>query len=377
MLDSNGQWIVYSGDTEESVWQIVMDVQGQVWARSHRGPAKIDPNSVDRTFSFLNSGMENSDAVALAIDPQGQVWALTRQRELRVLEANGNWRTVVIVPATVRNGFVDAFLAFDPQGQIWLATVQGVGVLSPDGTWKEHPLGDTSRPLSLYDVIADAEGRIWVAAFQPRSSRAQAFSGLFLFDPQTGWTNYSTRNSGIANDSTALAINPQGQVWIGSAHGTVSQFDPATSLPVNILPTVRFGTRALAPGILISFALLAVAATMRVQSGMGNTWQTFKFSLGFVAWYVIAAFVWVFLRFSYQQSSVGLLVINPLIVLAPVVHIVFMILLYVKERQMARGALSAMAVNSIAMMLMTPLSAGSLGSSLFGSLFMIPFFLLP
>jgi ligand-binding sensor domain-containing protein len=263
MLDSNGKWIVYSGNTEESVWQIVMDGQGQVWTKSHRGPAKIDPDSGERTFTFTDPALTDHDAVALATDPQGQAWALTRQRELKVLEADGNWRTVVIVPATVRNGFMDAFLTFDPQGQIWMATVQGVGVLSPDGAWKEHPLGDPYRPLSLYEVMADLEGRVWVAAFQPRSMNAEPFSGLFLFDPQAGWTSYTRSNSGLFNDAEALSLDPQGQVWIGSYYGRLSRFDPNAALPARSISAVHLTAMVIVPVILLSIALIAMRLLLR------------------------------------------------------------------------------------------------------------------
>jgi ligand-binding sensor domain-containing protein len=375
MLDSNGGWIVYSGNTEESIWQIVMDGQGQVWARSHRGPARIDPDSDERTFTFTDPALADHDAAALAINPQGQLWVLTRQRELRVLEVDGNWRTVALAPATVRNGFADAFLTFDPQGQMWLATVQGVGALSPDGAWKEHPLGDPYSPLSLHEVSADARGRVWVAAFQPRYNNAEAFSGVFLFDPQAGWTNYSTKNSGLRSDINALALDPQGQVWMGSTQGSVTKFDPAASLPAAILPAVRLGTQALLPGVLISLLLLAILATVQGRPDAGIARQITEFSLGFVTWYAIALLVWGFLRYSHVQSS-SLLFFNPLAVLVPVVNLVLMILLYTKRRGMARGAVWAMVINSMGMLFMVPIGVQWVSTSLFAAVFMMPFFLL-
>jgi ligand-binding sensor domain-containing protein len=258
--DVDGTWILFSPEEygSDSTRQIIMDGQGRVWARSHRGPAQLDPASGDRTIRYGSSAMPNSDAVALATDPQGQLWALTTQREVKVLEDNGNWRTVVIAPATVRNGFMDAFLTFDPHGQMWLATVQGVGALSPDGAWKEHPLGDPYRSLSLYGVMADDKGRVWVAAFQPSSVHAESFSGLFRFDPQTGWMSYDARDSGVRADVNAVAPGQEGGVWIGSSQGGVSKFSPEGTLPVQSLSIVRAAAGTLVPIALLSTTLLAL-----------------------------------------------------------------------------------------------------------------------
>jgi hypothetical protein len=372
MLDSNGEWIVYSGTTEESVWQIVMDGQGQVWARSHRGPAKIDPDSTVRTFTFTDPTLAGHDAVALATDPQGQLWALTRERALRVLEANGNWRTVVIVPATVRNGFVDAFLTFDPQGQMWLATVQGVGVLSPNGAWKEHPLGDPYRSLSLYEVMADVEGRVWVAAFQPRNSNAEPFSGLFRFDPQDGWTNYTRSNSGLRSDANALALGPRGQVWIGSMYGELSRFNPLAALPGNSVSAIRTTARAIIPAALLSVVVLAILASVFRKPIQGNERTMVEFSLAFAGWFVTGALLWVSVRYAHAQSG-GFLIISPLALIPPVVNILLLSVLYLWQRRMAWGAFSAFLVNWIGLIFVTPAAYPFGGAPFLESVFMLPF----
>ena len=378
MLDNNGQWTLYSSITEEDIRQIVMDGQGQVWVRSHRGPAKIDPDSGERTFLLADSALVDHDSMALAIDPQGQVWALTRQRELRVLEADNNWRTVFVAPATVRNGPADSFLTFDPQGQMWMATVQGVGTLSPNGAWKEHPLGDPRSPLSLYELMADAQGRVWVAAFQPRMNNAAAFSGVFRFDPQAGWTSYTSSNSGLSLNADSMALAPGGEVWIGSSYGGVRRFDPRATIPEWSLPAVRRAARLMIPAILLSITFLAIAITTRGKP-MAEIRQSPKeileFSLGFAGWFVIAILLWVFLRYSQAQSAVGLMFFNPLALLVPVVNLVLMTFLYARARRMARGAFSAIVVNSVGMILLLPISVGSVGTALLAAIFMTPFFL--
>jgi hypothetical protein len=124
---------------------------------------------------------------------------------------------------------------------------------------------------------------------------------------------------------------------------------------------------------LIGVALLAVM--VQVRPGTGNAWRIIDFSLGFIAWYAVAILVWALLRISHQESY-GLLFINPWAILVPVVHLVLMIFLFAKERQMARGAVAAMVVNSVGMLFLIPIGVAWVSTSLFAAAFMMPFFML-
>lgn len=366
-LDPNGDWRAYRSNPDFSVWEIVVDGQGLVWARSHRGPARIDPEAGVMDFSFLGGNLVDDDAVAIATDPQGQLWVLTMKRELKMLQPDGSWRTFMTVPGSVRISIFGSFLAFDDEGQIWMATGSGVGVLSPSGAWTEYPFDLSVQDLSMRGIFGDAHGRIWVAA---------THNGLYRFDPEAGWTNYTAQNSGLGDDANTLALDPQGQVWVGSYSGRLTRLNPEAALPVKSLPSVRSAARALTPAILLSLALFIMAATIHIRPGAVNRWQIIDFSLGFVAWYAVAVLVWGFLRYFSLPSGPVFFYINPLIVLVPVVHLILMVFFYVRQRQMARGAFSAMVVNSVGILLISPLAAGSVGTALFGAIFMTPFFLL-
>ncbi|HSL46338.1 MAG TPA: two-component regulator propeller domain-containing protein, partial [Anaerolineales bacterium] len=190
MRDVNGQWKVYSSSLNYSVWELVMDGQGRVWARSHQGPGQIDPGAGDRSFTFTNSGLPDSDAVAMATDQKGQLWVLTQKREIRVLEPDGIWRMYTTVPDTAIISIFGSHLAIDGQGGIWLVNNAGVAVLDPGGGWTAYPLGEPGKPLSITAILADANGTVWVGSEN---------QGLFVFDPGTGWTNYTSRNSGLSS----------------------------------------------------------------------------------------------------------------------------------------------------------------------------------
>src|SRR5215211_2220377 len=231
MLDGSGRWILYS--CPGYIWQIVMDGQGRVWANSNDGLAKLDPDSGERTFTFTNSAQVDDDVLAIATDSRGQLWVVTRKREIKVLEADGNWRTVANLPGPAwEHDPPLSLLAVDQQGQVWVGTTSGVGVLSPSGGWTEYPFNFTGW-LTMNAILPDSQGRVWVPAYE---------NGLYRFDPETGWTNDTSRNSGLFDeDVTALALDPQGQIWIGTARGGLNKYDPDAALPVKSIPAVRFG----------------------------------------------------------------------------------------------------------------------------------------
>jgi len=236
MRDVNGEWRVYWSSAKSSIWGLVMDGKGHVWARSHQGPGRIVPDAGDRSFTFTNSGLPDSDAVAIATDERGQLWVLTQKREVKVLEPAGSWRTYTTVPDTVNNSIFGAHLAVDGQGRIWLVTDTGVSVLEPGGLWSAYPLGDPTKPLSITAILPGPGGRVWVASEN---------QGLFAFDPATGWTNYTSRNSGLSSDFvTSLAQDPDGRIWIGTSRGSLNRWDPDAASLARILPALSLATRS-------------------------------------------------------------------------------------------------------------------------------------
>jgi hypothetical protein len=313
----------------------------------------------------MNSGLVDNDAVAITVDEQGQLWVLTSKRELKVLEANGSWRTYTVTPNTVRNSIYGSHMAFDSQGQIWLATSDGVGVLSTDGTWTSYPLGDGRRPLDMTAIIPDANGRLWVAT---------SLHGVFMFDPKTGWTNYTGRNSGAPDEVTALALDEQGQVWIGSSQGGLSRFQPEETLSAGSRSAIRIAIETIIPAALLSTTLLALLTIAFARPGVVNGKVVVAFSIAFVGWFLMNSLLWIYIRYSYEQSS-SVLFINPLILLPLPVNILALILLYRANRWTALGALTAFLVNWLVLVIVTPFVDPSGAASILQGIFMIPFFL--
>jgi streptogramin lyase len=362
MRDVDGKWILYSSSLNYSVWGLVMDGQGRIWARSHQGPGQIDPGAGDRSFTFTNSGLPDSDAVAMTIDGQGQLWVLTQKREVKVLGPDGIWRIYTTVPDTVNNSIFGSYLAIDGQGGIWLSNNAGVAVLDPGGGWTPYPLGDPTKPLSITAILPSPDGRVWVASEN---------QGLFAFDPGAGWTNYTSRNSGLSsNFVTSLDQVPDGRIWIGSSRGSLNRWDPDAASLAHILPAISLATQVILPAAILSVGLLAL---LRVASGRWGPVTGRKirdFSFAFAGWFIGNALLWGWIRYSYDQSG-GLAFIDPRALIPLPLNILVLMLLYLANRWMALGLLSAFTANWIVIILIAPFVNGS-GAS---GILMIPFFL--
>ena len=361
MREANDKWTLFRSDPDFSIWEMVMDGQGQVWARSHRGPGQIDPQLGEGTFTFLDSGLADHDAVAIATDEQGQLWVLTGKRELRVLEPGGTWRTHTTVSPNVRNSIYGSVLEIDPQGQFWMTTHNGVGVLSPGGAWTEHPLPDAGIPLSMRTILADSKGRVWVAA---------TIHGLFMYDPRDGWAHYTGSDSGLSGEVNALALDRQGQLWIGSSQGGLSKFVPETALPQQSLSAVSTAAGTILPVIFLSLALLSMWGIAFGRPGAANARRLADISIAFTGWFLLNSLLWIYIRYSHEQSGAWL-IINPLVFLPLPVNIFLMVVLFRWQRWMVFGAFSAFLLNWILLILVHPAS----NPLFWQGLFMIPFFL--
>jgi ligand-binding sensor domain-containing protein len=362
MRDVDGEWVLYSSSLNYSIWGLVMDGQGRVWARSHQGPGQIDPSAADRSFGFTNSGLPDSDAVAMTTDEQGQLWVLTQKREVRVLESGGIWRTHITVPDTVNNSIFGSHLAIDGQGGIWLVINGGVGVLYPSGLWIAHPLGDSRLPLSITAILPGLGGRVWVASEN---------QGLFVFDPGTGWTNYTRRNSGLSSDFvTSLAHDPGGRLWIGSSRASLNRWDPEAASLARILPAINLATQVILPAAMLGVGLLALLRVASSRWGPVTGRKVRDFSIALAGWFLVNSLLWGWIRYSYDQSG-GLAFIDPRALIPLPLNILLLALLYLTNRWMALGLLSAFTANWIVTILIAPFANGS-GAS---GILMIPFFL--
>lgn len=110
---------------------------------------------------------------------------------------------------------LDGVRAIAKTGDVyWLATSHGLYRASAENQDPErHPSYGTHGPLAtdIRDIQADSEGRLYLAT--PL--------GLSIREPDGVWHAIRGREGLPVVDLTAIAIDPSGDLWIGSTHGLI------------------------------------------------------------------------------------------------------------------------------------------------------------
>jgi len=291
------------------------------------------------------------------------LWAVSRS-ELIVLGPDNHWTNYAAIPGGIENMPIDYVFAVDDQNQVWMGTSPGIFVLGSDRVWQPQPLGDSKIPNLMKDIVIDDQGRVWAVS---------AIQGLFTFQPATGWVTYNQGNSGLAsNNATALALDGQGQVWIGTLQDGLSKLDPGSTLPaaqLHVLATLRV---VAIPATLLSMALVTILAIAFSRPGAISSWTLLDSSLAFVGWFIMNSLLWTFIRSTTSRFEFG----NPLVVIPLPVNMVLLILvLLLKKSWMALGAFTAFLVNAIGTVLVTAVAVPLSPPAISGITCMFPFFL--
>jgi streptogramin lyase len=368
MRESSGSWTIYTPEPSSNgnpnvVWDLVIDGQDRAWARRDTTLVQIDPQAANHIYNGGSSGLTDNHVDGIAVDKKGQLWAVSRS-ELIVLGPDNHWTNYATLPGGIENMPIDYVFAVDDQNQVWMGISPGVMVLNTNGVWQPYTLGDTKIPNLMKDMVIDDQGRVWAAS---------AIQGLFTFESATGWVTYNQGNSGLAsNNVTALALDGQGQVWIGTFQDGLSKLDPASTLPATQLQALATLRVVAIPATLLSMALVTILAIAFSRRGAISSWTLLDFSLAFVGWFMMNSLLWIFIRSTTSRFEFG----NPLVVIPLPVNLVLLILvLLLKKRSMALGAFTAFLVNAIGTVLVTTVAVPLSPPAISGIACMFPFFL--
>jgi hypothetical protein len=116
-------------------------------------------------------------------------------------------------------------IVIDGAGNKWIGT-WGAGLVKFDGIkWTVYNTSNSGLPGNYVRAIAiDEQGNKWIGVYYYSASRIYIGEGLVKFDG-VNWTVYNTWNSGLPdNDVNAIAIDGQGNKWIGTDRG-LAKFD--------------------------------------------------------------------------------------------------------------------------------------------------------
>jgi ligand-binding sensor domain-containing protein len=226
------QWTTYTrrdGLASNYVWAIAAEEGGRIWfaagasGGTGRGVTAFDGETWQ---TYTTDDELASDTVwAIASGASGHVWFGTTPACSGFTGCKGGgvsrfdvdqdeWTTYTTAQVGLASNQITA-LAFDAEGRTWVGT-EGSGVSVFDGqAWQTYTVGDGLGSNLIRDIAVDATGNVWVGTKEYLSGGSFAGGGVSVFDGQ-GWQVYTTTHGLASNDVSALAIDGEGKVWIGT-----------------------------------------------------------------------------------------------------------------------------------------------------------------
>ncbi|MEW6378353.1 MAG: Ig-like domain-containing protein [bacterium] len=180
-------------------------------------------NNTWQEFSAANlSLLEDEVILKIAFDSSDNVWMITSGS--KVINYNNSNRQVITY---AKNDLSEGALVIDREDNVWVGSAVNGAFKLPKGkdTWEVYSYNDAPGPYSTKGMGIDPAGHIWIGTT----------IGLLKLDPSIGkpgvWTRYTTSNTGAglpSNDITSLAVDPKsGAIWAGTSSG-LGKFDGKT-----------------------------------------------------------------------------------------------------------------------------------------------------
>ncbi|MCX6274270.1 MAG: T9SS type A sorting domain-containing protein, partial [Bacteroidetes bacterium] len=189
-----------SGFLNAAILSIAKDHSGNNWIGTNEGLVKYDGTNWFR-YDTSNSGLTNTYVNAVNVDADNSVWAGTNAGPFRF---DGTTWTNFFNPA----GSHIEKVFNTPDGDVWM-TSPGYGLNRFDrvNNWTNYlpPGGGGCHGGAL-----DKNGNVWYAG-----------NNLYKWDGNA-WTMYSTADGLPWNYVTALAVDTNGILWIGTQSGFCS-----------------------------------------------------------------------------------------------------------------------------------------------------------
>lgn len=209
-------WTVYDTDhlklaatdgwnlPDRDVWTILVDADGVKWFGFYGGLVRFDGTN----WAVYNTGtslLPDNHVTSIVIDVQGTKWITTWGGGLAKLDDEG-WTIYNRLNSDIPGGGdVTRVFAVDNDKAVWLG-VYGGGLVRFDGTtWTIYSTENSGLPRGPRCVAVDANGDKWIGAVD----------GLATFDGLE-WTVYRSENSPLPFDDVGvIVIDKDGNKWIG------------------------------------------------------------------------------------------------------------------------------------------------------------------
>ncbi len=254
-----GQFSLYVNDPDDpeslvdnSVWSLMEDREGNVWAGTRGGLSRLDRS----TGKFTNYAVDSENPRALAgtlvrriyqDKDRGHLGGYGRRSCSAMIRKRMILRRTAAILMILKTLVYNSVWAIyeDKQDNFWVGTSRGLQLMDRStGTFQLFRFDDT--PLSsadrVWSVYEDRVGNLWVTT---------ETHGLNLLDRETGEFTAFRHNPGdpysLSNDDVYWATeDSSGVLWVSSRYGGVNKLSPISQ---------RFGLFRSIPGKLL-FAFL-------------------------------------------------------------------------------------------------------------------------
>jgi signal transduction histidine kinase/ligand-binding sensor domain-containing protein len=189
------------GATSAYITALYEDNQGTLWAGTYGGGLLALTDSSFTAYGG-DAGFSGEFISSLSSDGEGGLWVGTEIGLLRFRKGRFDAAPETGAPT----GLISAqVLTLD--GTLWAATREGGLFTRKDGRWS-----DASARLSLGDtyansILADHSGHVWLATTGGR---------LWRLAPAGSAESFTSEDAFGTDDLTALALDREGSLWIGS-----------------------------------------------------------------------------------------------------------------------------------------------------------------
>ena len=363
--DINGKWFFYTPEDPElasNVYGIGVDRRRRVWIQTANGLGCLDPAESDSGYDYQFPGFLSEDVDDLTIDGDGQVWVF-QGNQLRSLNADDKWIDVSLPDNFWQFGGTEEVMIrpsgiqFDPQGDPW--------VISPTGIFHRQGEGwifygwDDYIAVSAFSV--DKQGQVWGGTSE---------NGIFQFEPGEDLVYFTSRSSGLKhNDIDHIIIDGEGRIWIDTFSG-MSILNPEELSMRSSASNAVLGYQVIPIAVLV-FIVIGLFVYIKSRPDLQAVMDWNQVTLGFIGWFVINGLYW-----AVVGGAAGeLMYLVMLCVFVPLpANIIILLVLLRSRRWMAIGAFSAMAINSILVLLNSSIS-DTYSTPFLNLLFQMPFFL--
>lgn len=199
-----GQVSVFSPQLMNLPVSVLLAFDNQIWVgTTDRGLLRYS----DAGLESLNmaAGLPNNRILSLFHDRENSIWVGTNGGLFRLRDAP-------FVTLTTEQGLAGNYIRSvlsHSDGSVWVGSSQGVSRITKQGV-EAIDLSAYSDAQSVLSMVEGPDGSVWIGTYS---------DGVLQWQNDAIVQQYNRRTGLLANEVRAIAVAPQGGLWVGTGHG--------------------------------------------------------------------------------------------------------------------------------------------------------------